>query len=157
MAETSRIRIAGDKADFVKALVANDGAQGPFQTFADVIAFAAALGIKYQKRIPFEEISKRDPSPIRLEVFATSGYDVLIKLLAIVETENIQLLSPNNDEEEKQRNQIFEEYANGGLEILETQIRGSVDYTERILLFLQREHQTIDGEDGEFDLSRFLS
>ncbi len=60
----------------------------------------------------------------------------------------------------KKKNNVikfFEEYANGGLEILETQIRGSVNYTERILLFLQREHQTIDGEDGEFDLSRFLS
>ncbi|MFM6080920.1 MAG: DNA phosphorothioation-associated protein 4, partial [Dolichospermum sp.] len=106
------------------------------QTFADVIVFAAALGVKYKKRVPLGEISKREPAPIRLEVFAVSGYDILIKLIALTETQDIIILSPHGEEHEKQRNGIFEEYANGGLEILQNELRGAVDYSERILLFL---------------------
>ncbi|MFM6219971.1 MAG: DNA phosphorothioation-associated protein 4, partial [Dolichospermum sp.] len=139
MAETGRIRVAKDKAELVKSLTSADGGTGPFQTFADVIVFAAALGVKYKKRVPLGEISKREPAPIRLEVFAVSGYDILIKLIALTETQDIIILSPHGEEHEKQRNGIFEEYANGGLEILQNELRGAVDYSERILLFLSYE------------------
>jgi dnd system-associated protein 4 len=157
MAESGRIRVAKDKADLVKALISSDGGNGPFKTFADVIVFAAALGVKYKKRVPFEEVSKREPSPIRLEVFISLGYDVVIKLLGITETKDIQILSPYEEEFEKQRNEIFEEYANGGLELLQTELRGSIDYTYQILLFLQHQVMNHEKEDQEFDLTRFLS
>jgi dnd system-associated protein 4 len=157
MAETGRIRVAKDKAELVKSLTSADGGTGPFQTFADVIVFAAALGVKYKKRVPLEEISKREPAPIRLEVFATTGHDILIKLLGINETKDIKILSLNEEEHEKQRNEIFEEYANGGLEILENELRGAVDYSERILLFLSYERTNNEKEDEEFDLTKFLS
>jgi dnd system-associated protein 4 len=41
---TNRVRVAKDKADLVKALVSSDSMTGAFQTYADVIVFAAALG-----------------------------------------------------------------------------------------------------------------
>jgi dnd system-associated protein 4 len=157
MAETGRIRVAKDKAELVKTLISADGAMGPFQTFADAIAFAAALGAKHNKRVPLEEISKREPSPIRLESFASMGHDILIKLLAINETQDIKILSLNEEEYERQRNQIFEEYANGGLEILQNELHGSVEYSERILLFLSCERTNKEEPDEEFDLSKFLS
>ncbi len=158
MAETGRIRVAKDKAELVKALTSADGATGPFQTFADVIVFAAALGAKHKRRVLLGEISKREPSPIRVEYFVTMGHDWVIKLLGITETQDIKILSPSNEEEyEHQRNHIFEEYANGGLEILQTELRGAVDYTERVLLMLSSERFNQDQQDGEFDLTRFLS
>ncbi|MBD2692523.1 DNA phosphorothioation-associated protein 4 [Anabaena catenula] len=157
MAETGRIRVAKDKAELVKSLTSSDGGTGPFQTFADVIVFAAALGAKYKKRVPLEEISKREPSPIRLEYFATMGHDILIKLLGITESQDIIILSPYEEEYEKQRNGIFEEYANGGLEILQNELRGAVDYSERILLFLSYERTNNPKEEEEFDLTKFLS
>jgi dnd system-associated protein 4 len=157
MAESGRIRVAKDKADLVKGLISADGGNGPFQTFADVIVFAAALGAKYNKRVPFTEVSKREPVPIRLETFMSMGYDVVIKLLGITEIENIQILSPLDEELEKQRNEIFEEYANGGLEILQAELRGAVDYTDRILLFLQNERFNYQQENEEFDLTKFFS
>jgi len=157
MAETGRIRVAKDKADLVKSLTSADGGTGPFQTFADVIVFAAALGVKCKKRVPLGEISKREPSPIRLEYFATMGHDILIKLLGITETQDIIILSPYEEEYEKQRNEIFEEYANGGLEILQNELRGAVDYSERILLFLAYERTNNSKEEEEFDLTKFLS
>ena len=157
MGEAGRIRVAKDKANLVKGLISADGGNGPFQTFADVIVFAAALGAKYNKRVPLQEISKREPAPIRLEIFAVSGYDSLMKLLGIIETQNIQILSPHEEDLEKQRNEIFEEYANGGLEVLQSELRGAVDYTDRILLFLQNEKLNYQEEDEEFDLTRFFS
>ncbi|MBD1922217.1 DNA phosphorothioation-associated protein 4 [Funiculus sociatus GB2-A5] len=157
MAETGRIRVAKDKADLVKALTSADGATGPFQTYADVIVFAAALGAKHKKRVPLGEISKREPSPIRLEYFATMGHDWVIKLLGITETQDIKILSLNEEEYEAKRNHIFEEYANGGLELLQNELRGSVDYSERILLFLSYERTYKEQQDEEFDLSKFLS
>ncbi|MBH8565783.1 DNA phosphorothioation-associated protein 4 [Nostoc sp. CENA67] len=157
MAETGRIRVAKDKADLVKALTSADGGTGPFQTFADVIVFAAALGAKHQKRVPLGEISKREPSPIRLEYFASVGNDIVIKLLGMTETQDIKILSLNEDEYDTQRNQIFEEYANGGLEILQNELRGAVDYSERILLFLSYERMNEEKQDEEFDLTKFLS
>jgi len=157
MAETGRIRVAKDKADLVKALTSADGATGPFQTYADVIVFAAALGAKHKKRVPLGEISKREPSPIRLEYFATMGHDWVIKLLGITETQDIKILSLNEEEYEAKRNHIFEEYANGGLEILQNELRGSVDYSERILLFLSYERTSKKQQDEEFDLTKFLS
>lgn len=157
MAESGRIRVAKDKADLVKALISSDGGNGPFQTFADVIVFAAALGARYNKRVPFEEVSKREPVPIRIETFISMGYDAVIKLLGITETQNIQILSPNEEELEKQRNEIFEEYANGGLEVLQEHLRGAIDYTDQILLFLISDKDHKNRDTGEFDLRNFLS
>jgi dnd system-associated protein 4 len=157
MAETGRIRVARDKAELVKSLTSADGGTGPFQTFADVIVFAAALGVKYKKRVPLGEISKREPAPIRLEVFATMGYDNLIKLLGFTETQDIGILSPNEEEYQKQRHEIFEEYANGGLELLVSELRGSIDYTDRIAMYLKYEKANNGEEDQEFNLTKFLS
>ncbi|AFZ23640.1 dnd system-associated protein 4 [Cylindrospermum stagnale PCC 7417] len=157
MAETGRIRVAKDKAYLVKDLTASSGGTGLFQTFADVIVFAAALGAKHKKREPLGEISKREPAPIRLEVFATMGHDVVIKLLGINETKDIKIFSLNEEEYDIERNHIFEEYANGGLEILQTELRGAVDYSERILLFLSYEKTNTEQQDEEFDLTKFLS
>ncbi|MBD2356268.1 DNA phosphorothioation-associated protein 4 [Tolypothrix sp. FACHB-123] len=156
MAETGRIRVAKDKAELVKALTSSDGETGPFQTFADVVVFAAALGVKHKKRVPLGEISKREPSPIRVEYFASVGNDVVIKLLGITETQDINILSAYEEEYETQRNHIFEEYANGGLEILQNELRGAVDYSERILLFLSYQRNQQEEQEEEFDLSKFL-
>jgi len=157
MAETGRIRVAKDKAQLVKDLTSSDGGTGPFQTFADVVVFAAALGAKHKKRVPLGEISKREPSPIRLEYFATMGHDILIKLLGITETQDINILSLDEEQYETQRHHIFEEYANGGLEILQNELRGAVDYSERLLLILSYERTNTEQEDEEFDLTKFLA
>lgn len=157
MVETGRIRVAKDKAELVKALTAADGATGPFQTYADVVVFAAALGAKHNKRVPLGEISKREPSPIPQEPFIVRGYDTVINLLAINETKDIKILSLLEDNSNEKRIYIFEEYANGGLEILQTEFRGAVDYSERLLLILSSERIQHDKQEEEFYLSKFLS
>ncbi|MEI1373702.1 DNA phosphorothioation-associated protein 4 [Nostoc sp. UHCC 0926] len=157
MAETGRIRVAKDKAELVKDLTSSDGGTGPFNTFADVIVFAAALGAKRKKRVPLGEISKREPSPIPQEQFIVRGYNTVINLIAIAEIQDIKVLSLQEGNNNEKRNYIFEEYANGGLEILQSEIRGAVDYSERILLILSSERFKDNSEEEDFDLSKFLS
>ena len=152
------IRIAKDKADLVKGLTDPERTNGPFPTHADAVMFAAALGARRKRRSPLREISKRDPAPIGLEIFVSRGYEMAIKLLAIAATRDSQILSSLNETYNEERNQIFEEYANGGLEILRDELRGAVDYTERLILMLmeERNHKKPTEERGFFDLSRFL-
>jgi len=156
MVETGRIRVAKDKAELVKALTSADGATGPFPTYADVIVFAAALGAKHKKRIPVGETSKKEPAPIPQEQFIVRGYDAVINLIAITETEKLQILSLTENNTNENRNYIFEEYVNGGLEILQIELRGAVDYTERLLLILSSAVVKQKKQAEEFDLSKFL-
>ncbi|HLP90948.1 MAG TPA: DNA phosphorothioation-associated protein 4 [Nostocaceae cyanobacterium] len=152
----NRIKIAKDKAELVKSLVASKDTNGPFQTYVDVLIFSASIGAKHKKRVALGDISKRDPDPIPQEHFITRGYDTLIKILALVESKDINIISSNEENYDDQRIQIFEEYANGGLEILQTEIRGSVDYLDRLLLILKYDNSQGNHDNSEFDLRIFL-
>lgn len=153
---TNRIKIAKNKAALVQTLVNSNEKTSPFQTYVEVMVLAAALGVKRKKRVPLGEISKREPGPIEQEYFATKGYDLLINLIAITETKDINILSINNEEYDNERTHIFEEYANGGLEILQEELRGTVDYLERLLLILISERVNREQQNKEFNLSKFL-
>ncbi|MEC4986641.1 MAG: DNA phosphorothioation-associated protein 4 [Oscillatoria sp. PMC 1068.18] len=152
----NRIRVAKDKANLVQSLLNSNNKTAPFPTYADIIAFAAAFGAKRKKRVSLGEIAKSEPAPIGLEIFVSRGYDLEIKLLAIAETHDPKILSPLDPIAEAERLQIFEEYANGGLEILQAELRGAVDYTERLLLIMSQERYQSVQPGEEFDLSRFL-
>lgn len=152
----NRIRVAKDKAELVKSLVASKGTTGPFQTYVEVMVFAAALGAKHKKRVALNEISKRDPDPIPQEHFVTKGYDMLIKMLAINETKDINIIASNEEHYDDQRTLIFEEYANAGLEILQDEFRGAVDYSERLMLIISHDIFNEFSNESEFDLSKFI-
>ncbi|ARV61684.1 dnd system-associated protein 4 [Nostocales cyanobacterium HT-58-2] len=149
----NRIKIAKDKVELVKALVASKDTTGPFQTYVEVMVFAAALGAKHKKRVPLEGVAK-DLSPLRQDYF-TSSFALLINLLAITETKDIKILG-DDDVADEQRIHIFEEYANAGLEILQNELRGAVDYSERLLLILSSERFNDSLIEKEFDLSKLL-
>jgi dnd system-associated protein 4 len=151
-----RIKVAKDKAELVQKLLDTKSTTGTFQTYADIVAFAATLGAKYQKRVKLTEVSQSEPAPINLEIFIARGYDPLIKLIAVNETQDIKILSTEDTTVEAQRILIFEEYANGGLVKLKNDLRGAVDFTERLLLILNAERFAPEVDEQEFDLSRFL-
>jgi len=153
----NRIKVAKDKADFVKSLIASKDTEGLFQTYVEVMVFADALGVKYKRRVPTGETTKKEPSPIPQENFASLGYDKIIALLGITETQDIEILASREEEYENKRTQIFEEYANGGLEILQNELRGVVDYSAQILVILITAKDSQENAEDEFDLSKFLS
>ncbi|MGL6340243.1 MAG: DNA phosphorothioation-associated protein 4, partial [Waterburya sp.] len=70
--------------------------------------------------------------------------------------QDIKILSTEDPTAEAQRILIFEEYANGGLVKLKNELRGAVDFTERLLLILNTERFAPEVDEQEFDLSRFL-
>jgi len=147
-----RIKVAKDKAKLVKALRAGEGSTGLFQTYYEVLVFAAALGAKRGRFIPIGEFSK-EIDPIRQEQFVSKGYDHVINLLAVTHSGNPKVLS-NIQEAEEKRIEIFEGYANGGLESLQNIVRGSEDFSKQILLALLKEHRNSRLlEDGFIDLS----
>jgi dnd system-associated protein 4 len=146
-----RVRIAQDKAELVKSLLADKGTTGTFATYADMVAFAASMGMKRKAKLSLEKVA-REPAPIALEIFISRGYDWLIQLIALTETATPKILAA---EAESQRIAIFEEYANGGLAALQQELVGAVDYTERLLLILNAERFKPSTTE-DFDLSRFL-
>ncbi|AUC61279.1 hypothetical protein AA637_09025 [Cyanobacterium sp. HL-69] len=149
----SRIRIDQNKASFVQSLIFNsDNPEGIFETYADIVAFAAAVGKKYDYRSPLEHIAQ-EPSPISYDVFMSRGYDLLINVLAITTMGNLDVFSEHGGHEDKIN--IFEQYANGGLSYLQEQLTGAIDYQERLLLLLNKERHNTNSTQ-EFDLSRFL-
>lgn len=155
MAEV-RVRVAKDKEQILKALRVAEDASGLFQSYADVMVFAASLGISQGKREAIKEYSQ-SIDPIRQDIFQGKGYEQVINLIAVISSNEPKILA-STDEAEQERIKIFEEYANAGLKILKDILNGSVDYTERILLFLRRERKVAITEDkgDEFDLSHFL-
>jgi dnd system-associated protein 4 len=84
--------------------------QSVFETFADALMFAAAIGHRVHRRLPLT-----DPGEgIRYQIFANRGLDTNLDLLAVAESgDDLNVLEADRLQE---RIQIFEELANGGLE-----------------------------------------
>jgi dnd system-associated protein 4 len=149
----ARVHVSEDQAELVKALRDSEDGTGPFQTYADILAFAGMLGISRARRVSFEKGSRKDPDPVPQDQFRQTG--ALISLIAAISTEDLRILLPTEECDEA-RVQIFQEYVNGGLEILQTELQGVVDYSEQILLLLKAEREKNSSDGEEFDLSRFL-
>lgn len=106
-----RVYLPSDREAVITFL--ND--EGPFETRAAVIAFAAAFGYREGRRIPFERGSK----DIRWSVFQEEGKSFIADLIAAAEGPNLTIM---RDEHGADRRQIFAEYANGGLALLQAQV-----------------------------------
>lgn len=151
-----RVKVAKDKTDLIQKLLDTKSTAGVFQTYADIVIFAASFGLRHQKKIPLQEISQSEPAPISLEIFISRGYEWVINLIAIADSQDTEILATDNPQAEQQRVTILEEYANGGLAQLQEELRGAVDYTERLLLIISAERFPLNTAEEEFDLSRFL-
>jgi dnd system-associated protein 4 len=149
-----RIKVAKDKAKLVKALRAGEGSTGPFQTYYEILIFAASLGIKKNRFLPFRDSeSSKEIDPIRQEQFSSKGYDQVINLISVMHTGEPGILG-DNDESEASRVSIFEGYANGGLEIIDGLVKGTNDFSCQILLLMQSTHgQDSTPVDDLLDLS----
>lgn len=139
------VRIGKDKLDFVKLLTAEKGeAHGPFETMADVLVFAASLGVKKDRRA---KLGPAAPDPIRLETFDRREYIDVINLIALTGKGDARVLSKA---EEDERLAIFEEFANGGLEVLREYLSEGTNITQRLLLLLNEER---NAKEEDLDLS----
>lgn len=133
-----RVRVPPDKVEIINKLrYSEDNKNGIFKQYSDILSFCATLGYKYDRFNPFDEGSS-SVDPIRQDVFVRSRQDILFYLLAYARTGDPECLS-NSEQAEKTRIEIFEAYANGGLEILRERLHGREDPLDFILLMISRE------------------
>lgn len=136
-----RVRRPKDKDELLDQLVDGDG--NAFQARYEALTFCAALGYARGKRLPFEESGER----IRWEQFQAVGAGGLTSMLAVATSEDREVLAPERLEE---RIAVFEEYANGGLEVLQSELDKRPKMTPReVVLQLVLDEQ---GEVTEADL-----
>ena len=91
--------------------------EGKFPTYRDILLFAAAVGFRQDRRVPFTASSG---DPIRSEVLTAPGFsDTLINMIAANVVDDPEIMDGTRIEE---RIKIFEEYANGGLEYIQEQV-----------------------------------
>jgi dnd system-associated protein 4 len=84
-----------------------------FPTIRELLCFTALLGYSEGRRVPLD--NKAGVEDISYQQFERGDAEDLIFLLALAETKDPEVLK---DGEEGRCAQIFEEYANGGLQII---------------------------------------
>jgi dnd system-associated protein 4 len=148
-----RVYIEEDKAPLFRALKASDGEAGVFQTNGDILTFAAVLGFKRQRRTKLGKRSTKNPDPVLQDQFRDPH---IINLIAVLATGDPKILAAD-EPCDKRRVEIFEEYANGGMEILQDELSGVVNYLDKLLLILSAERNPSSStEEEDFDLTSFL-
>ena len=123
--------------------------KGIFPTFKDAMVFAAGLGYRRGNRKSFNKSSE----PIRIDEFYGDYDRTIMNVLAVEETEDPNMIAPSLEEE---RIKIFEEYANGGLDILNREIReGQQDWRSGLVSLVQREEEEHTILDDITELAKF--
>jgi dnd system-associated protein 4 len=148
----ARVPVAQDKASFVKALRAKEDGTGLFLSYADILTLAAAIGFQNKKRVPIQKIAHKDPDAVLQEQFRDPS---IIKLIALADTQDPKILAPD-EECDRLRVQIFQEYVNGGLELLSKELYGVSEPLERTLLILYSERQRYQSDAEELDLENLF-
>jgi len=133
-----RIQRAGDK-DAIIELLTSDSV-GAFREIWRVLFFAAMVGFKNAKREPLT--STQTGEGIRQDSFANNPVWLgTVYLLGLVETEGTDVLRATEDSEDE-RIKIFEEFANGGLQILKETFETSNGNLDTLLTFIQSQTES---------------
>ena len=120
-----------------------------FPTIRELLCFAALLGYSEGRRIPLDRDAGVED--VSYQQFERGDAEDLIYLIALAETKNAEILK---DGEESRCAEIFEEYANGGLQILrEAMLQSGGEYPDRDILELLLKSGYLNVEDTEPDVS----
>lgn len=118
-----------------------------FPTIRELLCFAALLGFSEMRRLPLDR--KAGVEDVSYQRFEMGDSDDLIYLIALAETKDPKIL---NEGEEKKCAEIFEEYANGGLHIIQDAInKGGGEYLERDIfeMLMERGYLSSPHEDSD--------
>ncbi len=119
-----------------------------FPTIRELLCFAAMLGYSEGRRIPLDRSDGIED--VSYQQFERGDAEDLIYLLALAETKNPDILK---DGEESKCAEIFEEYANGGFQILrDSMLCSGGEYPDRDILELLKKSGYLNIEDSEPDI-----
>ncbi|MFZ3171658.1 MAG: DNA phosphorothioation-associated protein 4 [Carboxydocellales bacterium] len=111
----TRLRRSKDKEQIYQQLVRGEDA--PFMLLKDVFLMAACIGYKYARREPIAPGGEQIP----WSVFNDDADHAIVNAIALAETSELHVLLSTEDQMERKFN-ILEEYANGGIAILEQKV-----------------------------------
>lgn len=135
-----RVKRPKDKEELIQRLVG--GPDGPFSEIRDALTFAAALGFKEGRRKPFTGSG----GEIRWETFKNRrGTEQLVGMLAVAEKDR-DVVADNRFADQIE---VFEEYANGGLEVLEETLGRSPHRRPRDVVLELVQNELIAAGDAE--------
>lgn len=144
-----RIHRAPDKRRIIEALT-SDGTAA-FREIWRLLLFAAALGFKNGRREPLVNTDSGDA--IRQELFGNSpAWPGVLYLMGLVETSATDVLMAS-EEAEDQRIKVFEEYANGGLAILEDHFKAGNCNLDSLLNFIQSQTSEVQTKKPDLQIS----
>lgn len=133
-----RIQRASDKEAIIELLTSDS--IGAFREIWRLLFFAAMVGYKNGRREPLS--STQTGEGIRQDSFANNPVWLgTVYLLGLVETGGTDVLRATEDSEDE-RIKIFEEYANGGLAILNEELEASSGNLDALLTFIQSQVQS---------------
>ena len=128
-----RIMRSKDKSEIIEELMHDN--VGIFKEIWRLLLFAAQVGAKNHRREPLE--SPDSGSSIRQDIFGNcNAWPGILYLLSLAETENATLLAGDAEGDNK-RITLFEEYANGGLAVLQEYFKAHTLNTESLISYMQ--------------------
>lgn len=146
-----RVFTSNDKANLFNKLskTYQKTGDGIFNNNKDLFLFAVSLGYKHKKKIP---LLKKE-NEIHLSVFQKSKDNLdYIDLVALGHTKDVYILDWNDDEVVNTKLTILEEYANGGLEIIEERLfNNNTDIYDNLLQLLNSE---LKGKSSNLDIGK---
>jgi dnd system-associated protein 4 len=120
-----------------------------FPTIRELLCFAALLGYSENRRLPLDR--DKGFEDVSYQQFERGEAEDLIYLIALADSKDPEILK---DGQEGRCAEIFEEYVNGGLQIIhEAMLRGGGEYPDRDILELLRENNYLDIVDVPPDVS----
>ena len=120
-----------------------------FPTIRELLCFSALLGYSEERRLSLDK--KHGVEDISYQQFERGDAEDLIYLIALAETKDPEILK---DGEENRCANIFEEYANGGLQIIhEAMLRAGGEYPDRDILELLKDLNYLNIDDEDPDVS----
>ena len=120
-----------------------------FPTIRELLCFAALLGYSEGRRLPLDPSAGTED--VSYQQFERGDAEDLIYLIALAETKDPAVL---REGEEGRCAEIFEEYANGGLQILhDAMLQSGGEYPDRDILELLLKSGYLNVDDTEPDVS----
>lgn len=141
-----RVRVSEEFRGLLSELTSTDDESfAVFDTLADALVFAAAVGFYNKSKEP---IKKHAGEPVRIEIFDTRKYMPFINMISIMDDSNVSMLEDSN-EAAAERVKIFEAYSNGGLGLLKKKISGYTKSARREKLFNSIGEELLQHKGGE--------
>ena len=136
-----RIQRANDKEEIIKSLLSDQ--VGVFKEIWKLLLFAAQVGMRNDTRLPLKGVDAG--KGVDQSTFGNCpAWPGVLYLMTLAETQNSNCLS-GSAEAEDERVSVFQEYANGGLEILRDFFAGRPLDLDGLLAFIETQREESAG------------